>query len=151
MRHEVEAVEPSTAQMVAQNAATRHREDVLRRLTIMEKLLDRQFSVAGFRFGWDSVIGLVPVLGDTVTTGISGWLIWQARQLGAPRRLIARMIANAGVDYVIGLVPLLGDLGDAMFKANTKNVRLLKTFLEGEGQRKSGRDAAPPNRSIPRL
>lgn len=104
--------------------------ETLRQIEALEKLLDRQFSLAGFRFGWDSIIGLVPVVGDTLTTGLSGWLIWKAHQLGAPGHVKARMIANAGVDYVIGLVPLVGDLGDAVYKANTKNVRLLKAHLQ---------------------
>lgn len=109
-----------------------HRE-LLRRLEVLERLLDRNFSVGGFRFGWDSIIGLVPVVGDTLTTGLSGWLIWQAHRLGAPGHVKARMIANASFDYVLGLVPLLGDVGDAMFRANTKNVRLLKAHLQKTG------------------
>jgi hypothetical protein len=109
---------------------------LLRQLELLEKLLDRQFSLAGFRFGWDSLIGLVPVVGDTLTTGLSGWLIWKAHQLGAPAHLKARMVANAGVDYAIGLVPLLGDLGDAAFRANTRNVRLLKKHLQAEAEKR---------------
>lgn len=108
----------------------RSHDDLLRQLERLERLLDRQFSVAGFPVGWDSIIGLVPVVGDTLTTGLSGWLIWKAHQLGAPKRVIARMAANTGVDYVLGLVPLVGDIGDAVFKANTKNVRLLKAHLQ---------------------
>jgi hypothetical protein len=109
---------------------------LLRQLELLERLLDRQFSLAGFRFGWDSLIGLVPVVGDTLTTGLSGWLIWKAHQLGAPTHVKARMIANAGVDYVIGLLPLVGDLGDAAFRANTRNVRLLKQHLQSEAERR---------------
>lgn len=102
----------------------------LRRMVALEKLLDRQFSLAGFRFGWDSLAGLIPVLGDTLTTALSAWIIWEAHKAGAPNHLKARMIAHAGVDYLIGLVPLVGDVGDAFYKANTRNVRLLKRHLE---------------------
>src|SRR5690606_14360209 len=97
----------------------------LQRIAVMEKLLDRQFSLAGFRFGWDSVAGLIPIFGDTLTTALSAWIIWGAHKAGAPNHLKARMIAHAGVDYLIGLVPLVGDVGDAFYKANTRNVRLL--------------------------
>lgn len=102
----------------------------LQRIAVMEKLLDRQFSLAGFRFGWDSVAGLIPIFGDTLTTALSAWIIWEAHKAGAPNHLKARMIAHAGVDYLIGLVPLVGDVGDAFYKANTRNVRLLKRHLE---------------------
>lgn len=147
MRQRLEPVEPPMGQIVEQTAETRHREHVLRRLETMEKLLDRQFGVAGFRFGWDSIIGLIPVAGDTLGAGISGWLIWKAHRLGAPAHLKARMIANAGVDYALGLVPLLGDIGDAVFKANTKNVRLLKAFLQ-EQRKHDGMAGEPPRQSI---
>ncbi|TWG94868.1 uncharacterized protein DUF4112 [Mesorhizobium sp. J18] len=102
----------------------------LRRMVALEKLLDRQFSLAGFRFGWDSLAGLIPVLGDTLTTALSAWIIWEAHKAGAPNHLKARMIAHAGLDYLIGLVPLAGDIGDVFYRANTRNVRLLKRHLE---------------------
>lgn len=128
-------IDPPVAD-TAENVPPGHAE-TLRQLETLERLLDRQFSLAGFRFGWDSLIGLVPVVGDTLTTGMSGWLIWKAHQLGAPGHVKARMAANAGFDYVLGLVPLLGDVGDAMFKANTRNVRLLKAHLQKAGERRA--------------
>jgi hypothetical protein len=120
--------------IVAPHLDSRGEEDLLRQLETLERLLDRQFSVAGLRFGWDSLIGLVPVVGDTLTTGLSGWLIWKAHQMGVPGHVKARMIANAGFDYALGLVPLVGDVGDAFFKANTRNVRLLKAHLQKSGR-----------------
>jgi hypothetical protein len=102
---------------------------LLRQLDALEQLLDRRFRIAGIPLGLDSIIGLIPVVGDTVTAGMSGWIIWQAHRLGAPDSLKARMAANVAIDYAIGLVPLAGDLGDAFFKANTRNVRLLRKYL----------------------
>lgn len=104
-------------------------ERTLAQLDRLEKMLDRQFGVPGLRFGWDSIIGLVPGFGDAFTSGLSGYLIWKAHKLGAPRHLKAKMAANAGLDFAVGFVPLVGDVADAFFKANTKNVRLLKAHL----------------------
>lgn len=103
---------------------------LLERVTALEKLLDRQFSIAGFRFGLDSLVGLIPVVGDTATTALSAWIIWQAHKAGAPNHVKARMVAHTGFDYVLGLVPVLGDVADAAYKANTRNVRLLREHLE---------------------
>lgn len=104
-------------------------ERTLARLEKLERYLDRRYGIAGFRFGWDSILGLIPVVGDTITGAMSAYLIWKAHKLGAPNHLKGRMIANAGLDYAVGLVPLVGDIGDALFKANTRNVRLLKDHL----------------------
>lgn len=112
---------------------------LLARIESLERLLDRQFSVGGFRFGWDALVGLVPVVGDTLATGLSAWVVWQAHRVGAPGHLKARMLAHVGVDYLIGLVPLVGDIGDAVYKANTRNVRLLKRHLERRGEARAAR------------
>lgn len=104
-------------------------ERTLARLETLERYLDRRYGIAGFRFGWDSILGLIPGIGDTITGAMSAYLVWKAHKLGAPNHLKGRMIANVGLDYAVGLVPIVGDIGDALFKANTKNVRLLKDHL----------------------
>lgn len=75
----------------------------------------------GIKVGWDTIIGLLPGVGDLLTTGMSASIINEARQLGVSRFMLARMIANTGADALIGAVPLVGDLLDAAFKANVKN------------------------------
>lgn len=91
------------------------------------ELLDGQFRVPGtnIEFGLDAIIGLVPIVGDLVAGGLSMWLVREARRLGAPQWLIARMIWNVGVEVAIGAVPLVGDMFDVAWKANRKNVQLL--------------------------
>lgn len=106
------------------------REELYAHLVRMEKFLDRQFSLFGIRVGWDSIIGLIPGIGDTITAGFSAYLIWRAHQLGAGPLLKARMAGNVAIDYVIGLIPLAGDVADAMFRSNARNVRLLRRHLE---------------------
>ena len=83
-----------------------------------------------FRFGIDAVLGLVPGVGDAIGAGLSAWLIIEAQRLGAPNILLARMAGNLMLDAAVGAVPLLGDVFDAAFKANLRNMRLLRRHLD---------------------
>lgn len=105
------------------------------RLEALAKLMDGAFVIPGtnIRMGLDGLIGLVPVAGDMVSGLISTYMIWEARQLGAPRWLIARMLANTLLDTTIGAVPVLGDAFDVMFRVNMKNMALLRRHLEKKG------------------
>ena len=108
------------------------REQRLARLDALAKLLDVAFIVPGtnIRYGIDGLIGLIPVVGDIITTAISLWLVREARALGAPWHITARMLGNVAVDGVVGLVPVAGDAFDVMFRANVRNVRMLKRWLD---------------------
>ena len=101
------------------------------RLEALATLLDVAFIVPGtnVRYGIDGLIGLIPVIGDIITTAIALWVVREARALGAPRYLVARMLANVAVDGVVGAVPLIGDAFDVAFKANVRNVRLLRRWM----------------------
>ena len=103
------------------------RAEIEQRLRVLARLMDAQFELPGtrFRFGLDALIGLVPGLGDAVTTAISAYIIAEARRLGVSRWVLARMIANVALDALVGAIPLAGDLFDAAFKANLRNLRLL--------------------------
>lgn len=108
------------------------RADVLRRLDMLAQLMDNAFVIPGLnrRVGLDAIIGLVPGIGDAATTLIQSYIIWEARRIGAPKRVIARMVANVALDGLVGLVPFAGDAFDAVFKANIRNVRILRDYLE---------------------
>ena len=108
------------------------REQRLARLDALAKLLDVAFVVPGtnVRYGIDGLIGLIPVVGDIITTAISLWLVREARALGAPWYLTMRMLGNVALDGVVGIVPLAGDAFDVMFRANVRNVKLLHRWLE---------------------
>jgi hypothetical protein len=105
---------------------------VRRRLEAMELLLERAFTVPGtnMKVGLDAIVGLVPVLGDLVTTAMGAWMVWEARNLGMPKFHIARMAGNVGVDTLIGAIPLVGDLFDFAFRSNSRNLRILKRWLD---------------------
>lgn len=106
----------------------------LARLDRLSQLLDTAILIPGtnIRFGADALIGLVPGIGDAVTTAISCWIVYEAHQLGAPRHVLARMIANVALDSIIGAVPLAGDAFDVMWRANRRNYRLLRDWMERE-------------------
>ncbi|WP_234680597.1 DUF4112 domain-containing protein [Bradyrhizobium monzae] len=108
------------------------REQRIARLEALAKLLDVAFILPGtnIRYGIDGLIGLIPVIGDIITTAISLWLVREARALGAPWYLTARMLGNVAVDGVVGIVPFVGDAFDVMFRANMRNVRLLRRWLD---------------------
>ena len=105
---------------------------VRKRLEAMEGLLERAFLVPGInrRVGLDAIVGLIPVVGDLVTTAMGAWLIWEARNLGMSKFHLARMAGNVGVDTVVGAIPLVGDLFDFAFRSNTRNLRILKRWLD---------------------
>jgi hypothetical protein len=108
------------------------REQRLARLDALAKLLDVAFILPGtnVRYGIDGLIGLIPVIGDIITTAISLWLVREARALGAPWHLTMRMLGNVALDGVVGIVPLVGDAFDVMFRANIRNVKLLRRWME---------------------
>ena len=105
---------------------------VRRRVEAMEKLLERAFTVPGtnYRVGADAVVGLVPVVGDVITAAMGAWLVWEARNLGMSKFHLARMIGNVGFDTAIGAIPLAGDLFDLAFRSNSRNLRIVKRWLD---------------------
>jgi hypothetical protein len=111
------------------------REQRLKRLEAMAKLLDVAFILPGtnIRYGIDGIIGLIPVVGDIIATALSLWLVREARALGAPWHVTARMLGNVAVQGVIGTVPVAGDAFDVLFRANMRNARILRRWLERQG------------------
>lgn len=106
--------------------------DRMAQIERLTHLLDDAYRVPGtnFRVGLDTLIGLVPGLGDVATTAMSAYLIYQARQAGASKWVITRMIGNVGLDFVVGAIPIVGDLFDAFWKSNRRNTKLLKRHFE---------------------
>lgn len=110
---------------------------LLARLDQLTALLDSQFRIpwTPFRFGWDTIVGLVPVLGDLAMTVASFYLVSIARQLGASKAMTAVMAGNVLVDALIGAIPIVGTVFDIWFRANERNLRLLVEEIE---RRRSG-------------
>ncbi len=108
------------------------REQRLARLEAIAKLLDVAFILPGtkIRYGIDGIIGLIPVVGDIIATALSLWLVREARALGAPWHVTARMLANVAIQGVVGTVPVAGDAFDVLFRANMRNARLLRRWID---------------------
>ncbi|MBC7654614.1 MAG: DUF4112 domain-containing protein [Oligoflexus sp.] len=105
----------------------------LRTIEIVAKLLDSQFKIGNFRFGLDPILNLIPFAGDSATALVSIILIYTMRKHGASNKLIAKMLGNVAIDFVLGAIPFLGWVFDFYFKANDKNVKLLKEhYAEGK-------------------
>lgn len=107
------------------------REQRLARLDALARLMDVAFVLPGtnIRYGIDGLIGLIPVVGDLLTTALSLWLVKEARALGAPAHVVLRMLGNVAIEGVIGMVPVAGDAFDVLFRANMRNVRILRSWM----------------------
>lgn len=104
----------------------------LARLDALASFMDSAILIPGtnLRFGADAIIGLIPGIGDAITAGISCLIILEAKRMGAPHHVVARMIGNVAIDGLVGAVPLVGDLFDVAFRANLRNMRLLRKHFE---------------------
>lgn len=101
--------------------------------------MDDKFRVPGtrFRFGLDPLINLVPFLGDIIGFSVSFVLVYVMWRNGASRKLVMLMLINILVDLTIGAIPAIGNVFDFFFKANKKNIILLREFYyEGKHQGK---------------
>ncbi len=107
-------------------------EEELAELERFAALLDAQIGIPGtrFRVGLDGLLGLLPGIGDGAGALLSLYIVLRARSLGAPPGLLARMLVNVAVDSAVGAVPIAGDLFDMIYKANRRNVRLLRQHFE---------------------
>ncbi|MEP6683994.1 MAG: DUF4112 domain-containing protein [Parafilimonas sp.] len=106
----------------------------LRSVEIIAKLMDSQFQIPGtkFRFGLDPVIGLIPGVGDFTGFLVSGYMILICARNGASGFLLARMTLNIIIDALIGSIPLIGDMFDFAYKANNRNLKLMRQhYVEG--------------------
>lgn len=108
------------------------KENDLIKLEQLADLMDSRFAIpgTGIRIGLDPILGLIPGIGDTLSLGISAYIIIQSRKNGIHPLLETRMWWNVFTDWIVGLVPVAGDLFDVAFKANRKNIALLREHLK---------------------
>lgn len=102
------------------------------RVEAMEKVLERAFVVPGINrpIGVDSLVGLIPVVGDIVTALMGAYIVWEARNLGMSKWQLSRMAANVGIDTALGAIPLAGDVFDFIYRSNSKNLRIIRKHLD---------------------
>ena len=104
---------------------------VLERLEKFSHFTDSSIGIpfTKFQLGAESVIGMLPVVGDIAGLVLSSYVLVEAQRVGATKEVKLRMLRNIIIDFVGGLLPVVGDAFDAIFKANTRNTHLLKSYL----------------------
>jgi hypothetical protein len=110
------------------------RRAALDRIDRLATLLDTALIVPGtnVRFGAESLLRLIPGIGDAAASALSCYLLFEAHRLGVPRLLFARMVGNVLLEGTVGAVPVAGDAFDVFFRANRRNVALLRKHFAGE-------------------
>lgn len=121
---------------------------IRKRIEAMEALLERLFVVPGLNrpIGLDSIVGLIPVVGDVITAAMGAWIVWEARNLGMSKFQLTRMAANVGIDTLVGAVPVVGDLFDFAYRSNSKNLKIIKRHLDKHHPATAIIDQAPVRR-----
>ncbi|MDP9057244.1 MAG: DUF4112 domain-containing protein [Pseudomonadota bacterium] len=117
-------------------------DNAVRRMEFVAQLLDSAFVLPGTnkRIGIDAIIGMVPGIGDVVTTVLSSYVIWEARNLGVSRVALGRMLANLAIHASVGSIPIIGDVFDAFFRVNQRNMRIVHAQLRnGKNRRPAAR------------
>ncbi len=112
-------------------------------------LLDSQWRIPfiGVRFGADVLAGLVPVAGDAASALVSAWLIARARKIGAPGHIVFKMTSNVVLDALVGSIPILGTVVDLFYRANRRNIDLLRGhMIEEHARRRAGASPRTPHR-----
>ena len=101
-------------------------ENHLKVASVIANLLDNRFNFMGIRFGIDGIIGLVPGAGDVLVLCLSLYLVWIGLKMKLPTISIIQMIGNIIVNFLIGLLPIVGDATNFFFRANIRNLAILK-------------------------
>ena len=109
-------------------------------LESLSKYLDDwvKIPVVGWRFGLDALIGLIPNIGDTMTSVASFYILVAGVRYGVPKITLLRMAFNIGLDYVVGVIPFVGDAFDFFWKANKQNMDLIRERGMGKGKGTTG-------------
>lgn len=95
-------------------------------------LMDSSIQIGPISIGLDGLLGLIPGLGDVLSSLVSGLIVVRAMQHGVHRAAIVRMLLNLGIDSLVGSVPLVGDFFDFAYKANVKNLKIYRESYSGE-------------------
>jgi hypothetical protein len=101
------------------------------------RLMDSKYKIPGtrYRFGLDPILGLIPIVGDAASALISGGLIMYMVRYGVSRKIVYLMLLNTALDATLGSIPVIGWVFDFFYKANNRNIRLLKEhYHEGKHQ-----------------
>lgn len=118
--------------LAAQLPLGRDAAAVRRRIEAMEHVLEGLVTIPGLnrKVGLDVILDFIPVAGPTIAAAMGGWMMWEARNLGMTKSHMLRMAGNIGIDYLLGLVPWIGAVPDFFFRSNTRNLKMIKRFMD---------------------
>ena len=110
-------------------------QSVRQRVEAMERVLERLFVIPGIKrpVGLDTILDVVPVVGDVAAAALGSYIVWEAKNLGMPKWQLARMSGNVGVNWALGLfsvIPVIGVIPTLLFRSNTYNLRMIKRHLD---------------------
>ena len=113
---------------------TQNKVEIEESLDNLAYYLDDFFRIpaVGWRFGLDALIGLIPNVGDTLTSFASFYILVAGVRYGVPKITLLRMAFNIGLDYVVGSIPFIGDAFDFVWKANKQNMNLIRERATGK-------------------
>lgn len=105
---------------------------VRRRIEALERVMERLVVVPGLNrpMGLDVMLDFIPFVGPTAAAAIGTYLAWEARNLGMSKWQMARMGGNIGVDWMLGMIPFVGAIPDLFFRSNSRNLRIIKRYLD---------------------
>lgn len=111
-----------------------NQQSTISNLDSLARLMDSKFTIPGtnIKFGLDSLIGFVPGAGDFATFLVSGYMVLILAKNGASGFVLARMTLNILIDALVGSIPIFGDIFDVAYKANQRNMKLMREhYIEG--------------------
>ncbi len=113
----------------------RSRRAAIDRLDKLATLFDTAIIIPGtnIRFGLEALLRIWPGIGDAAASALSLYLLYSAAKLGVPRRLLARMLINVVIEGTVGAIPIAGDAFDVFFRANRRNVAILRAHFASTG------------------
>ena len=120
------------AEGFARAQGTLNHAERLARVTRLARLMDAAITIPGtrIRLGADAVLGLAPGVGDLIAKIASAYILYEAHQMGLPKHKLLRMGGNVLVDLVFGSVPVAGDVFDVFWRANMRNIKILRDHVE---------------------
>lgn len=136
---ELQAVEDSRKRGLTKQKE-RKQIEIEESLETLSHYLDGLFRIpgTGWRFGLDSLVGLIPNVGDISTALVSFYILIAGVRYGVPKITLLRMAFNIGLDYLVGVIPFIGDGFDFFWKANKQNMELIRTRGKGRGKDTTG-------------
>lgn len=119
--------------------------NVRRRLDRMEYMLERLVRIPGTekRLGLDVILDFIPVGGSVIAAAMGSYLAWEARNLGMSRTTVVRMAGNIGFDMLLGAIPFVGAIPDYFFRSNTRNLKMVRKWLNKHHPEAAGEPLKP--------